>query len=91
MILRGAGPMNALAASMMWVVEREPGVQFRIVDLSADEAAVLIVLDQAMIGIGRKGQRAEAQGVQHRQAQQPQLGSRDPEMGNVERDQVVAD
>ena len=71
--------------------QREAGVQFRVIDPPAHEAAVLIVLDQAVIGIAREGERAEPQRVHRRQGEQPQVGLRRLEVGQVEGNQVVAE
>ena len=70
--------------------QRQPRVQFRIVDLPAHERAILIVLDEAMIGIRRKRQGTQAQGVQHRHAEQLHPRRRCPEMFQIKLDQIVA-
>ena len=78
---------------MMLVTEdlqREAGVQFRVVHPSALEPAVLVVLDQVVIGVAGKGQRTEAQRIHRRQPHEPQVGVCCREMRKVEGDQVVA-
>ena len=72
-------------------LQREAGVQLRVVDPPAHEPAVLIVLDQAVVGIAREGERAETQRVHRRQGEQPQVGLRRLEVGQVEGNQVVAE
>ena len=71
--------------------QREAGVELGVVDPSAHEPAVLIVLDQAVIGIAREGERAEPQRVHRRQSKQPQVWLRRLEVGQVEGNQVVAE
>ena len=48
------------------------------------------MLDEVVIGIAGKGEGAEHQGVHRRELQQPQIGLRRRKVGQVERDQVVA-
>ena len=67
-----------------------PGVQLRVVHALALEPSVLIVLDEAMIGIAGECQRAETQGVQRRQLEEPQVGPGRRQVRQVEIDQVVA-
>ena len=71
-------------------IQRETGVEFRIVYSPALESAVLVVLDQVMIGIAGKGEGAEPQRIQRREFQQPQVRLRRGQMGQVEGNQVVA-
>ena len=71
-------------------VQRETGVEFRVVRPPRLETAVPIVLDEAVIGIARKGQGAEPQGVHRREVQKPQIGLRRLQVRQVEGDQVVA-
>ena len=40
-----------------------PGVQFGIVDASAPELSVLVMLDQVVIGVAREGQWIQAERV----------------------------
>ena len=70
--------------------QRETGVELRVVRPSGFETAVPIVLDEAVIGIARKGQGAEPQGVHRREVQEPQIGLRRLQVRQVEGDQVVA-
>ena len=72
-------------------LQRQAGVQLRIVQLPAPERAVLVVLYEMVIGIAGKGERAEAQGVDRGQPEQPQIGFRRPQVGQVEGDQVMAE
>ena len=70
-------------------LQRKSGIQFRIVDASSLEPAVLIVLDEVVIGMAWKGEWAEAQRIHRRQPQQTQLRLRGSQVGQVEGDQVV--
>ena len=70
-------------------LQRKSGIQFRIVDASSLEPAVLIVLDEVVIGMARKGEWAEAQRIHRRQPQQTQIRLRGRQVGQVEGDQVV--
>ena len=70
-------------------LQRESGIQFRIVDASSLEPAVLIVLDEVVIGMAGKGEWAEAQRIHRRQCQQTQFRLRGCQVGQVEADQVV--
>ena len=70
-------------------VQAEPGVQLRVVDTSAFELSVLIVLDQMVVGMAGEGQGIEPQGIHRRQAQQPQAGFCRGQMRQVERDQIM--
>ena len=72
-------------------VKRLTRVEFRIVDLSSDQAAVLIVLDQLVVGVGRKRQGAQTQSVQHRHAEHAHVRCSSFEVPYVEVNQVVAD
>ena len=44
-------------------VQRQPGIEFRIVQPPAFQLSVLIMLYQVVIGIARKSERVEAQRV----------------------------
>ena len=71
-------------------LQRKTGVELRVVHPPALEPTVLVVFDEVVIGIAGKGERAEHQGVQGRELQQPQTGIGRREVGQVEGDQVVA-
>ena len=66
------------------------GTMHWVVDASAFELSVLIVLDQMMIGVAGEGQGIEPQGIYRRQAQRSQAGFCRTQMGQVERDQIMA-
>ena len=70
-------------------LQRKSGIQFRIVDASSLEPAVLIVLDEVVIGMARKREWTEAQRIHRRQPQQTQFRLRGRQVGQVECDQVV--
>ena len=79
---------------MLLVIEhlqRQTGVQIRIVTLGAFERRVLVVLDEMVVRVGRERQRIQPQRVHHRHPQQPQPGSGSLQMGKVELDDVVSD
>ena len=70
-------------------IQREPGIELRVVQPAAFELSVLVVLDQVVIGIARKGERIEPQRIHRRQAQEPKIGLRRLDMREIEGDQVV--
>ena len=70
-------------------LQRQPGIQLRIVDAASLEPAVLIVLDEVVIGMARKRKRAETQRIHRGQRQQAQIRLRGCQVGQVEGDQVV--
>ena len=70
-------------------VQREPGIELGVVHPPALELPVLVVLDQVVIGIARKGEGIEPQRIDGRQPQQPKIGLCRGEMRQVEEDQVV--
>ena len=72
-------------------VERQPCVQLRVVDLASQQPTVLIVLDEAMIGIGGERQGTQTQGVEHGHVQQAQRRRRGLQMRNIKVNEVVAD
>ena len=71
--------------------ERRLGVQPGIVSLSPNQPSVLVVLDEVVVGIGRKRQGTESQRVEHRQPQECELRSYRREVGDVEVEDVVPD
>ena len=71
-------------------LQRQPGVQLRVIHPPAFKLPVLVVLDQVVVGIAREGQRVEPQGVDGRQLQEPKAGLCGPQVGQVESDEVVA-
>ncbi len=70
-------------------LQSQTGVKLGIVHLAASETAVLVVLDKVVIGVAGKGERAQTQGVHHRQLQQVEVRLRRLQMGQIEGDQVV--
>jgi hypothetical protein len=81
------------AQSALLVVEdlqREPGIQFRIVFAFAYELAVLVMLDEMVIWVAGKSQWIEPECIYRGQLQQPQPGIRGLQMGQIEFDQIVA-
>ena len=71
--------------------ERRVRIQSRVVPLPAHDGTVLIVLDQAVIGIRRERQRAEPQGVEDGQVEQIETRGGGPQVGQVEDREVVSD
>ena len=71
-------------------LQREPGVQLRVVHPPALELPVLVMLDQAVIGVAGKGEGVEPQRIHRRKPQEPEIGVRRGQMRQVEGDQVVA-
>ena len=71
-------------------LQRQAGVQFRVIHPPAPELPVLIMLDQAVVGIARKGQRTEPQSVDGRQPQEPKIGLGRLQVRQIEIDEVVA-
>jgi len=72
-------------------LERQLRVEQRIVQASALQLPILVMLDQMVVGIAREGQRVEPQRVDHRQLQQPQVGLGGGQMWQVESDQIMAE
>ena len=70
--------------------KRQSGIVFRIVAPLADQVAILVVLDQSMVGVLRKGKRTQHERIERRQAQQPETRRRSAQVLQVEVDQVVA-
>ena len=71
--------------------QREPGVVLRIVSSFADQVAILIVLDQAVVRVLREGEWTQHERVQGRTAEQPEIRCRRAQVRQVEVDQVVAE
>jgi len=71
-------------------LQREAGIELRVVPPPAFEAAVPVVLDEAMVGIAGKSEGPETQRIDGREPQQPQAGLGRHQMRQVEGDQVVA-
>ena len=71
-------------------LDSESGVELRIVQAPAFEPAVLIVIDQVVIGIAGKRQGVQPQRIHRRDAQELQIGLRGGQMGKIEENQVVA-
>ena len=72
-------------------LQGEADVELRIVDAPALELAVVVVLGQVVIGVARKGQGAELQGIDRWQLQQAQVGLGGFEVGQVEGNEVMAE
>ena len=72
-------------------IKSQAGVQLRVVQPPALELAILIVLYQVVIGVARKGQRIEPQGIHHGQPEQAQIRLGRSQMRCVERHQVMAE
>ena len=98
-VFRGCEPVprreqlgSRIAESLLLVVEhlqRQPGVQFGIIQTAPYQGSVLVVLDQIMIGIPGEGQRIEPERVHRGQTQQAQAGICSSQVGQVEADHVV--
>ena len=71
-------------------VEREPGVELRVVHPPPLELTVLVVLDEVVVGIAGEGERVQPQRVDRGKAKQPEVGLGGGELRQVEEDQVVA-
>ena len=72
-------------------LQGEAGVELRIVNLTTLEQAVLVVFDQVVVGVARKGQGAELQGIDRRQLQQAQVRLGGFQVRQVEGNEVVAE
>ena len=55
-------------------VERDHGIELRIVHLAADESAVLVVLHEAVVGIAGERQRAQHERVERWESKQAEPG-----------------
>ena len=71
-------------------LQRQPGVQHRVIQSLPLQLPVLVVLHQPMVRIAGKGQRIEPERVNRRQAQQAQPRPSRLQVGQIEGDQVVA-
>ena len=70
--------------------QREPGIEFRVVQSPSFKLSVLVVFDEVVIRIARKGEGVQLQRIHRRQPQQPEVRFRCSQMGQIESDQVVA-
>ena len=86
--VRGCGDQGLLL--IFEHLQRQPGIQLRVVDPPPLQLPVLVVLHQVVIRVLRKGQRVEPERVHRRQLQQPQLRTGRLQVRQVEADQVVA-
>ena len=85
------GDASQSAPLVLEEIEREPGVEFRVVQTTALELSVLVVLDQVVIGVAGERERIEPQRIHRRHAQEPKIGLRRSQMPEIEVDQVVAE
>ena len=70
-------------------IEGQLGVQQRVVDPAPDQAAVLVVLDQVVIGVAGERQGVEPEGIHRRQFQEVEARVQRCQVGQVEGDDVV--
>ena len=70
-------------------LQRQPGVQFRVVDTPTPQPSILIMLNQMVIGVTRKRQRIEHKRVHHGEPQQPQTRVRRFQVRQIEADQIM--
>ena len=68
----------------------QAGVQQGVVAAASDQAAVLVVLDQPVVGVAWEGQGVEHKGVEHRLAQQAEVWRGRSQVVDVEGGDVVA-
>ena len=71
--------------------ERDAGIELRVIETAAEQAAVPVVLDQPMIWVAWKGERVQPQSVYGRQLEKLEAFVRRGEMGEVVINDVVAD
>ena len=71
-------------------LQRNAGVELGIVHPAALQTAVLVVLDETVIGVAGEGEWAETQRVNGREFQKPDGRLRRRQVGQVEGDQVVS-
>ena len=71
-------------------LQRNAGVELGIVHPAALQTAVLVVLDETVIGVAGEGERAETQRVDGREFQKPEGRLRRRQVRQVEGDQVVS-
>ena len=72
-------------------LQRQAGVQLRVIAHSAFQRAILIVLHEMVIRVAGKGERAETERVDRRQVQEPQIRTCGSQVRQIESDQVVAE
>ena len=70
-------------------LQGEAGVELRVVNLTALEQAVLVAFDKVVVGVARKGQGAQLQGIDRRQLQQAQVRLGGSQVRQVEGNEVV--
>ncbi len=70
-------------------LQTNPRVQFRVIWTKSQQPAILVVLDQPMIGISWKRERAEIKGIDCRETENLQIGRYSMQLGEVERHQIV--
>ena len=71
-------------------LQRQPGVQFGVVEAAPPKRTVLVVLHQVVVRIAGKRQGIEAQRVYCWHPQQPEVGVGGSQVGQVKVDEVVA-
>lgn len=71
--------------------EHESGVEFGVAGVPGLEPSVLIVLDQAVVGVARKGKRIEPKSVDRRLGQDPQARICFSKMGQIVLDHIVTE
>ena len=71
--------------------KRQLGIVDRIVPPLPDQVAILVVLDESVVGVLRKGERTQHERVERRKFQQPKMRHRRAQVRQVEVDQVVAE
>ena len=76
---------------VMEEIQRKPGIELGVVQAPALELAVLVVLDQVVIGVAGKRQRIEPQRIDRRQLQQPKIGLRRCQMRKIKSNQVMTE
>ena len=86
-------PRDALqgAPLVMEDFQREPGIEFRVVQSPSFELSVLVVFDEVVVRIAGKGEGVQLQRIHRRQLQQPEIRFRRGQMGQIEGDQVVTE
>ena len=71
-------------------LQRQTGVDLRVVPVPPLELSVLVVLHQVVVGVAGKGERVEPQCVHGRNAQKSEIGVRRLQVREIEGDQVVS-
>ena len=74
------------AALVLEERQREPGVVLRIASPFADQVAIPVVLDQAVVRILREGEWTQHERVQGRAGEQPKIRCRRAQVRQVEVD-----